>query len=148
MLDDALREARDILAGLDRLAAALADVPPDSPAYGDLLGGTASASTTPRTTRPWDADRRAEIVLAGLGLGGVRRRSDRALGSLSGGQRRRLALAALLVRQPSALLLDEPTNHLDDAAAAFLEERLRGLPGVVVRWPVTTGRSSTPCAPT
>ncbi|MFC7759474.1 ATP-binding cassette domain-containing protein [Catellatospora bangladeshensis] len=36
------------------------------------------------------------------------------------------------MRRPSALLLDEPTNHLDDAAAAFLEEQLRGLPGVVV----------------
>jgi macrolide transport system ATP-binding/permease protein len=57
---------------------------------------------------------------------------DRTLGSLSGGQRGRLALAALLVRRPAALLLDEPTNHLDDAAAAFLEEQLRGLPGVVV----------------
>ena len=51
---------------------------------------------------------------------------------MSGGQRGRLALAALLVRRPAALLLDEPTNHLDDAAAAFLEEQLRSLPGVVV----------------
>ncbi|MFD0592506.1 ATP-binding cassette domain-containing protein [Catellatospora coxensis] len=69
-------------------------------------------------------------MLAGLGLGGIPH--ERPLGSLSGGQRGRLALAALLARRPSALLLDEPTNHLDDAAAAFLEEQLRGLPGVVV----------------
>ncbi|WP_107426103.1 ATP-binding cassette domain-containing protein, partial [Streptomyces milbemycinicus] len=41
-------------------------------------------------------------------------------------------LAALLVRRPPALLLDEPTNHLDDGAAAFLEEQVRGLPGVVL----------------
>jgi macrolide transport system ATP-binding/permease protein len=51
---------------------------------------------------------------------------------LSGGERRRLALAALLVRRPSALLLDEPTNHLDDDAASFLADQLRGLPGCVV----------------
>ncbi|GAA4054765.1 ATP-binding cassette domain-containing protein [Actinomadura miaoliensis] len=51
---------------------------------------------------------------------------------MSGGQRGRLALAALLVRRPSALLLDEPTNHLDDGAAAFVEDQVRTLPGVVV----------------
>ncbi|WP_030454777.1 ABC-F family ATP-binding cassette domain-containing protein [Herbidospora cretacea] len=130
VLDDALCEARDVLAELDRLAAALADVPPGSPGYGDLLGRYGERLDHAQNHGVWDADRRAEIVLAGLGLGGVRH--DRVLGSLSGGQRGRLALAALLVRRPSALLLDEPTNHLDDAATAFLEEQLRGLPGVVV----------------
>ncbi|TKK87949.1 ABC-F family ATP-binding cassette domain-containing protein [Herbidospora galbida] len=130
VLDDALREARDDLAELDRLAQALADVPPDSPGYVDLLGRYGERLDHAQDHEAWDADRRAEIVVAGLGLGGVR--ADRALGSLSGGQRGRLALAALLVRRPSALLLDEPTNHLDDAATAFLEEQLRGLPGVVM----------------
>jgi macrolide transport system ATP-binding/permease protein len=52
--------------------------------------------------------------------------------SLSGGERSRLALAALLTRQPECLLLDEPTNHLDGPALAFLEETVRALPGVVV----------------
>jgi macrolide transport system ATP-binding/permease protein len=51
---------------------------------------------------------------------------------MSGGQRSRLALAALVVRRPECVLLDEPTNHLDDDAAALLEEFLVGLPGVVV----------------
>lgn len=62
----------------------------------------------------------------------VRMPHDRMLGALSGGQRGRLALAATLIRRPSALLLDEPTNHLDDAAAAFCEDQLRAMPGVVV----------------
>ncbi|MFD0788310.1 ABC transporter ATP-binding protein, partial [Micromonospora azadirachtae] len=44
----------------------------------------------------------------------------------------RLALAALLIRRPAVLLLDEPTNNLDDAAAAFCEEHLRAMPGVLV----------------
>jgi macrolide transport system ATP-binding/permease protein len=78
----------------------------------------------------WDASRRAEEAAARLGLGAVA--PDRSVGSLSGGQRARLALAALLTRRPACLLLDEPTNHLDDEAMAYLEETVRALPGVVV----------------
>ncbi|MDX8029202.1 ABC-F family ATP-binding cassette domain-containing protein [Lentzea sp. BCCO 10_0856] len=120
VLDDALADAREDLAELDRLAAVI-DEQPDL--YAERL-------ELAERHEAWDADRRADIVLDGLGLGAVTR--DRTLGSLSGGERRRLALAALVVRRPSALLLDEPTNHLEDAAAAFLEEQLRGLPGTVV----------------
>jgi len=78
----------------------------------------------------WQADQRAEQVLAGLGLGGIDR--DRPVRAMSGGQRSRLGLAALLIRRPRALLLDEPTNHLDDDAVLFLEEYLSALPGAVV----------------
>ncbi|MFE6667614.1 ABC-F family ATP-binding cassette domain-containing protein [Streptomyces sp. NPDC057697] len=130
VLDEALREARDDLAALDRLTGRLAQVPPDSPEYAELLDTYGRRLEQAQEREVWDADRRAAIVLDGLGLGAFRH--DRALGSLSGGQRGRLALAALLVRRPSALLLDEPTNHLDDGAAAFLEEQMRGLPGAVV----------------
>jgi macrolide transport system ATP-binding/permease protein len=130
VLDDALREAREDLTELDRLSRALADVPQDSPGYTDLVGEYGERLERAQEHAAWDADRRAEIVLAGLGLGEIPH--DRTLASLSGGQRGRLALGALLVRRPAALLLDEPTNHLDDAAAAFLEEQLRDLPGVVV----------------
>jgi macrolide transport system ATP-binding/permease protein len=118
VLDDALREARACLAGLDAALAA------------GRLDDYAALLERAQQIEAWDADRRAEVVLAGLGLAGVHQ--QRPLQSLSGGQRGRLALAALLVRRPAALLLDEPTNHLDDGAAAFLEEQLRGLPGVVV----------------
>ncbi|MFJ2899684.1 ABC-F family ATP-binding cassette domain-containing protein [Streptomyces sp. NPDC087218] len=130
VLDDALREARDDLAELDRLTGQLARVPQDSPDCVELLDLYGRRLERAQERESWDADRRAAIVLDGLGLGAFRH--DRVLGSLSGGQRGRLALAALLVRRPSALLLDEPTNHLDDGAAAFLEEQVRGLPGVVV----------------
>ncbi|MFJ3405618.1 ABC-F family ATP-binding cassette domain-containing protein [Promicromonospora sp. NPDC090134] len=126
VLDDALRESRDDLAALDRLTAALAERPDDDELlteYGDRLDRA-------QDRQAWDVDRRAAIVLAGLGLGDLG--DDRRLGTLSGGQRGRLALAALLVRRPAALLLDEPTNHLDDAAAGFVEEELRGMSGVVV----------------
>ncbi|MEV8437853.1 ABC-F family ATP-binding cassette domain-containing protein [Actinosynnema sp. NPDC051121] len=126
VLADALADARADLAELDRLAGLLADFPADA----RLLAEYAERLEHAQRHESWDADRRAGIVLAGLGLGDVAH--DRVLASLSGGQRARLALAALVVRRPSALLLDEPTNHLDDDAAAFLEEQLRGLPGTVV----------------
>jgi macrolide transport system ATP-binding/permease protein len=126
VLDDALRESRTALGELDELAGRLAECPEDA----DLLRRYGEALDWCTEHDAWDADRRAVLVLAGLGLAAPDR--DRAIGTLSGGQRSRLGLAALLVRRPSALLLDEPTNHLDDDAAAFLEEQLRGLPGVVV----------------
>ncbi|MDF8265958.1 ABC-F family ATP-binding cassette domain-containing protein [Luteipulveratus flavus] len=78
----------------------------------------------------WDADRRAEVAARRLGLAAVER--DRPVGELSGGQRTRLALAALLTRRPECLVLDEPTNHLDDDALDFLESQLVSLPGVVL----------------
>ncbi|MFE2027996.1 ABC-F family ATP-binding cassette domain-containing protein [Streptomyces hygroscopicus] len=130
VLADALREARDDLAELQRLTEQLARTPHDSPGYAALLDAYGRRLDGAQRREAWDADRRAAIVLDGLGLGTVGH--DRPLGSLSGGQRGRLALAALLVRRPSALLLDEPTNHLDDSAAAFLEDQVRGLPGAVV----------------
>ncbi|GAB3136607.1 ABC-F family ATP-binding cassette domain-containing protein [Micromonospora sonneratiae] len=130
VLDDALREARADLAELDRLTELVAGTPQEDPGYAELLDAYGQRLEHAREREAWDADRRAAIMLEGLGLGTFR--PDRTLGSLSGGQRGRLALAALLVRRPSALLLDEPTNHLDDNAAAFVEEQLRSLPGAVV----------------
>ncbi|MET9351912.1 ABC-F family ATP-binding cassette domain-containing protein [Streptomyces sp. NPDC006617] len=130
VLDDALREAREDLARLAELTERLAGTPQDDPAYPELLDAYGTRLEQAREREAWDADRRAALVLDGLGLGGLGH--ARRLGSLSGGQRGRLALAALLVRRPSALLLDEPTNHLDDGAVAFVEEQVRALPGVVV----------------
>jgi ATP-binding cassette ChvD family protein len=57
---------------------------------------------------------------------------DADVGSLSGGERRRVALCALLLRQPDLLLLDEPTNHLDAENVQWLEQHLEKYPGTVV----------------
>ncbi len=70
----------------------------------------------------WSIDSRRDAALAGLGISHLR--LDRPVGSISGGQRSRLALAALLLSRPTALLLDEPTNHLDDAATDFLRSQI------------------------
>ncbi|MFJ4369279.1 ribosomal protection-like ABC-F family protein [Streptomyces chartreusis] len=78
----------------------------------------------------YEADVRVEAAMHGLGLAGITR--DRALGSLSGGEQSRLALACVLAAAPELLLLDEPTNHLDAAAVHWLEEHLRAHRGTVV----------------
>ncbi|MFE6233864.1 ABC-F family ATP-binding cassette domain-containing protein [Cellulosimicrobium sp. NPDC057862] len=130
VVDDALARVRAIERELEEAALALAG--PDG--AGPVAGADAAytrALDRAELADVWDADARAARTLAGLGLDvdGV---AGRAVGSLSGGQRTRLGLAALLVRQPGALLLDEPTNHLDDDAAEFLAAALRALPGAVV----------------
>ncbi|SDR88344.1 ABC-F family ATP-binding cassette domain-containing protein [Corynebacterium timonense] len=78
----------------------------------------------------WELDARIATVLAGLGLSNVALSTP--LGEMSGGQRRRFALATLLLRPVDAMVLDEPTNHLDDAAVDFLVTELNAFTGSVL----------------
>ena len=76
----------------------------------------------------WDLKRTIEIAMDALRLPP----SEADVSTLSGGERRRVALCRLLLSKPDLLLLDEPTNHLDAESVAWLERFLRDYPGTVV----------------
>ncbi|GAA0619388.1 ABC-F family ATP-binding cassette domain-containing protein [Kutzneria viridogrisea] len=123
-VDVALADLRELERALRAAEAGLADSGERGLAeYGDLLAAFEARGG-------YQADARVDAALHGLGLAWLPR--DRELGSLSGGERPRLALACLVAAAPELMLLDEPTNHLDAAAMTWLEDRLRAHRGTVV----------------
>jgi ATP-binding cassette ChvD family protein len=76
----------------------------------------------------WEMDRRVDIALDALRCPPA----DANVATLSGGERRRVALCKLLLEKPELLLLDEPTNHLDAESVAWLEHTLHDYPGTVM----------------
>src|SRR5688572_1429100 len=79
-------------------------------------------------TNAWDLDSRLDLAMDALRLPPP----DADVTTLSGGERRRVALCRLLLLSPDLLLLDEPTNHLDAESVAWLERFLKDYPGTVV----------------
>ncbi|MFE4415821.1 TlrC/CarA/OleB/SrmB family ABC-F type ribosomal protection protein [Streptomyces sp. NPDC056821] len=127
-VDVALSELRDLEARMRHAEAGLkglagAELTAALDAYADLVARYEARAG-------YEADARVDIALHGLGLPGLARK--RPLGTLSGGERSRLALAATLASQPELLLLDEPTNDLDDQAVGWLEAHLRAHRGTVL----------------
>ncbi|MFI1398502.1 ribosomal protection-like ABC-F family protein [Streptomyces sp. NPDC020681] len=123
-VDTALAELREIERRMRLAEKTLADATDDElTAYGDLLNAFDERGG-------YEADARADAALHALGLGRVARK--RRIGTLSGGEQSRLALACVLAAAPELLLLDEPTNHLDRQATEWLEQQLRAHRGTVV----------------
>ncbi|MCW7983934.1 ABC transporter ATP-binding protein [Streptomyces platensis subsp. clarensis] len=123
-VDLALAELRDMERQLRKAEESLGEAGNEAlAAYGELLMAYEARGG-------YEAEARVDAAMHGLGL--VRITRDRLLGSLSGGEQSRLALACVLAAAPELLLLDEPTNHLDAAAVRWLEEHLRAHRGTVV----------------
>ncbi|MGA2758430.1 MAG: energy-dependent translational throttle protein EttA, partial [Solirubrobacteraceae bacterium] len=93
-----------------------------------LLAEQADLQTKIDAAGAWELDRTFEIAMDALRLPP----GDADVSTLSGGERRRVALCRLLLSKPDLLLLDEPTNHLDAESVAWLERTLQVYPGTVV----------------
>lgn len=127
LIEEALADVRAVELELERAAAALGSVDSAGASARDRYAAALDAA---ERADVWSVDSRRDEVLAGLGVADIP--LTRRLDEISGGQRSRFALAALLLGRPEALLLDEPTNHLDDSAAAFLQGQLARWRGPVV----------------
>ncbi|MDK8796349.1 ABC-F family ATP-binding cassette domain-containing protein [Corynebacterium sp. MSK044] len=124
LIDESVHELRGVERAITELSGLMAE---DPDKYSDQFD---AALARAENSGVWELDARIAAVLAGLGLANVELGTP--LGEMSGGQRRRFALAALLLRPVDAMVLDEPTNHLDDEAVDFLIEELRAFKGPVL----------------
>ena len=122
---DGVGEQRDLLARFNEVCAAMGE--PDAD-FDALLVEQADLQTRIDALHAWDLERTLEIAMDALRLPPP----DADVTTLSGGERRRVALCRLLLAQPDLLLLDEPTNHLDAESVAWLERTLQEYPGTVV----------------
>ncbi|MFE7812319.1 TlrC/CarA/OleB/SrmB family ABC-F type ribosomal protection protein [Streptomyces sp. NPDC057433] len=131
-VDLALSDLRELEAAMREAEAELAERDEDGSGreLSAALGRYAGLVEQYQARGGYEADVRVEVALHGLGLPSLDR--GRRLGTLSGGERSRLALAATLASAPELLLLDEPTNDLDDRATEWLEEHLRSHRGTVI----------------
>ena len=124
-VEDGLSEIRDLLREFDEVSAQYADPDADYEKLGARQGALQDRIDA---VDGWNLDRRLEIAMNALNCPPA----DASVKTLSGGERRRIALCRLLLQKPDLLLLDEPTNHLDAESVAWLERTLRDYEGSVV----------------
>jgi ATP-binding cassette ChvD family protein len=122
---DGVGEAKGLVDRFNEVCAAMGE--PDAD-FDKLLAEQAELQDKIDAAGAWDLDRTFEIAMDALRLPP----GDAPVATLSGGERRRVALCRLLLAKPDLLLLDEPTNHLDAESVAWLERTLHDYPGTVV----------------
>jgi ATP-binding cassette ChvD family protein len=123
----AVRETRDLLRRFDDINAKFAE-PMSDDQMTALLEEQARVQDRIDAAGAWELDRKLDIAMEALRLPP----GDAHVSTLSGGERRRVALCRVLLEQPDLLLLDEPTNHLDAESVAWLERHLAEFKGTIV----------------
>jgi sulfate-transporting ATPase len=126
-VEEAVREQRALLTAFETISAKFAE-PMDDAAMTKLLDKQGALQEQIDARGLWELDRHIDIAMDALRLPP----GDADVSTLSGGERRRVALCRVLLEQPDLLLLDEPTNHLDAESVAWLERHLQEFPGTIV----------------
>jgi energy-dependent translational throttle protein EttA len=126
-VEQAVAPRRALLDRYNQISAALGE-PMDDAQMQKLCDEMARLQDKIEATHTWELDREIEIAFDVMNLPP----RDADVSTLSGGERRRVALCKLLLERPDLLLLDEPTNHLDAEAVNWLERHLSEYPGTVV----------------
>ncbi|MFN8058883.1 MAG: energy-dependent translational throttle protein EttA [Vicinamibacterales bacterium] len=127
IVDEGVANVRALLTRYDEVNAKFGeDLPSDE--MEALLAEQGALQDRIDATNAWDLDSQLELAMDALRLPPA----DASVATLSGGERRRVALCRLLLQSPDLLLLDEPTNHLDAESVAWLERFLRDYAGTVV----------------
>jgi ATP-binding cassette ChvD family protein len=124
-VEDGVRELRDVLDRFNAISAKFAE--PDAD-FDSLLAEQAKVQDVIDRADAWQLDQHLDHAMDALRLPD----GDRDVTTLSGGERRRVALCRLLLSAPDMLLLDEPTNHLDAESVAWLERFLADYKGTVM----------------
>jgi ATP-binding cassette ChvD family protein len=123
----AVKPTRDLLTKFEEISNKFAE-PMSDDEMTKLLDQQARVQEKIDAANAWDLDRKIEIAMDALRLPPA----DADVSTLSGGEKRRVALCRTLLEEPDMLLLDEPTNHLDAESVAWLERYLAEFPGTVV----------------
>lgn len=126
-IEEGLSEVRDLIARYEEISARFAE-PMEPEEMDKLLEEQGRVQELIEHADGWDLDRKIEIAMDALRCPP----GDADVSTLSGGERRRVALCRVLLQQPDMLLLDEPTNHLDAESVAWLERHLQEFPGTIV----------------
>jgi len=126
-VEEAVREQRALLTEFEEVSARFAD-PMSDEEMTALLDRQGALQERIEALGLWELDRKIDIAMDALRLPP----GEADVTTLSGGERRRVALCRVLLEQPDLLLLDEPTNHLDAESVAWLERHLAEFPGTVV----------------
>jgi ATP-binding cassette ChvD family protein len=126
-VDVAVKPTRDLLTKFEEISNKFTE-PMSDDEMTKLLEQQAKVQEKIDAANAWDLDRKIEIAMDALRLPPA----DAEVSTLSGGEKRRVALCRTLLEEPDMLLLDEPTNHLDAESVAWLERYLAEFPGTVV----------------
>ena len=127
IVEEGVQETVDLLREYEGINAQFAE-PMDDDAMNALIERQASVAEQLDAVGAWDLDSRLDMAMDALRCPP----EDQEVSTLSGGERRRVALCRLLLRRPDILLLDEPTNHLDAETVAWLEGHLHQYQGTVI----------------